>query len=211
MNMQGTAYGQYLAASGTTYTASSSGVVSSVANGDVVSMLNMGCVPIDSTLGTRNVNLTVNGRNSDGSVLAAAAAAGKWGQTITLGTAYNLVSEAASSNSKTSTLLLPIILPDDYTAGNDVTVGVDCIQTGGAATVKTLDCLAYRVDGQGATGADICETAIQSMGTTRSVLSFVLAGETLSPGDLVMISLVGVLTEAAAGSVLQKINGVTIS
>jgi len=209
MNMQGTARQNYRAQSGTLYTADANGVVSSVANGDVLSLLNMGCVPIDSVMSTMNVPLW-SGRNADGSVLAASAAAGKFGQVVTLGSVLTLISEAASSNSKTSTALFAIQLPLDYTAGADITVGVDQIQEGGAATVKTLDVLAYRADGLGALGADICATAIQNMTTSRSRLDFVITGTTLAPGDIVIVKIVTVLTEAAAGSVTNSVNGITV-
>lgn len=209
MNMQGTAYKNYVAQSGNAYQAGSGGVVSSVVDGDVVSLLNMGCVPIDSVLSVTNLPLW-SGRNADGSVLAAAAAAGKFGQVVTLGTALTLVSEAASSNSKTSTALFALQLPQDYTAGANITVGFDQIQQGGVATVKTLDCFAYLADGQGALGADICATAIQNMTTARSRLDFVLTGTTLTPGAIVIIKVITVLTEAAAGSVTNSINGVSV-
>lgn len=212
MNMQGTARQQYVAKSGTVYTAGATGVVSSVANGDVVDLLNMGCVPIDSSLNAINIPLW-NGRNSDGSVLAAAAAAGKFGQTVTPGTALTLVGEAGQNNTKTSTALWIVPLPQDYTAGANLTVGVDTVIAGtGTAGTKTVDVRAFRIDGQGATGADICATAAQNMATSRATQSFTITGTTLSPGDLLMVEVATVLQETGnSNTITATVNGLSIS
>lgn len=45
MQMKGTPFAQYEAQNGTTYVADVNGVITSVANGDVLSLLNMGCIP----------------------------------------------------------------------------------------------------------------------------------------------------------------------
>lgn len=212
MNMQGTKGQNYFARSGNKYTADPvSGIVLNVAVGDVENMLNSGCTPITPT-GKATVLDLFSFKNSDGSILTAAASAGKFGYTVTSGTAFNLIGEVATSNTKTDACIVNYRLPESYVAGNNLTVGINCAEIGGASTLQTMLLNAYRLDEAGGEGADICATAVQNLPTTTpAILNYTITGATLSPGDIVQLKLTAVVTEAAAGTIHAVVDAVTVT
>ncbi len=94
--------------------------------------------------------------NLDGSVLSAAASAGKFGFSITLGTSAGLVGEAAQGNTKTSDALVEAILPPWYVAASNIAVTVNAKLTGaGVAGTHTAQIKAWRTAVDGSQGADL--------------------------------------------------------
>jgi hypothetical protein len=151
-------------------------------------------------------------KNLDGSALAAAASAGKFGQTVTLGTAQRLVSEAANSNTKTDDAVVEYILPQAYIAGQGVTATVNASITGaGTLTTKTAQIKAYRVAADGSMGADIGPGAGVAITAGGADIPFAIAGATLNPGDKLLLEIETVLTETAASNMVANINSVRIS
>lgn len=126
-------------------------------------------------------------RNNDGSALAAAAASGTFGVTSggygTGGT--KLEGEAASGNTKTSTLKIPFTLPQNYVAASSLTLKVVHRTSAVANTTANIDAEAYRSDQHGgATGTDQIAAAPTTVNTvTWTTSSFTITGTSFSPGD----------------------------
>lgn len=212
MNMQGVAGQNYKTNKGNSYTADPvSGIVLNVVVGDVLNMINSGCTPIAAT-GKASIIDLFSLKNSDGSALAAAAAAGKFGYTITAGSVFLLIGEVATSNTKTDIAIVDFKLPDSYVKGNNLVVGINCAEVGGASTAQTMLLNAYRLNEDGTEGADICATAVQNLPTTTpAILNYTITGATLSPGDIVQLKLTAVVTEAAAGTIHAVIDAITVT
>jgi len=138
------------------------------------------------------------GRTAAGAVLPAAAAAGVFGVAITLGTSLKLVGEDAQNNTKTDVAVFEVGLPANYVAGEDVTVTVNAgfSGSGTAGATKTVDVSAYEVSSAGAHSADLVGTAAQAIASTAADFAFVINGDTLSPGDRVLIAVTIALQES---------------
>jgi hypothetical protein len=222
-NMKGTVGQTYKPRSGATYTTDSSGNlgvagVIGVAAIDVGDLLNDGCGFAGSSQAQGANGLYAapirfaEFKNTDGSVLAAAASAGKFGYGITLGTSFNLVSEAATSNTKTDDALFEYILPANYVKGSNRTVTVNASTSGaGTLSVKTAQIKAYRIAADGTSGADIGPGATQAITSAGADITFAVTGTTLNPGDKLLLELETVLTETAASATFAKINSVRVS
>jgi hypothetical protein len=140
-------------------------------------------------------------RNADGSALAAAAAAGKFGAAITLGTSFALVGEVSNNNTKTDDALIEYTLPPNYVAGSNVTVTVNVsISTAGAPTyaTKTVQVKAYLVAPAGTMGADIGPGAASAITVAGADVPFVVTGTTLVPGNKLLFELEGILHDTGA-------------
>lgn len=148
----------------------------------------------------------------DGAPLAAAAAAGDFGVTCTPGTVLELISEAATSETKTDKALWEITLPQGYVAGEDITITLDC-QVNGAGTSddSTIDLSAYlcAVDGTGTD--DLVSTAAQIIATGAAEYAFVIDGATLSPGDRLLVVATMAVIESAASAITGVISSVVLS
>jgi len=150
-------------------------------------------------------------KNADGSALAAAAAAGKFGQSITLGTSAFLVSESANNNTKTDDAIFEYVLPAWYKAGQNITVTTNCSITGaGTLSTKTVQVKAYRAANDGTEGANLGPAA-QAMTAAGADVAHTITGTTLNPGDKVTFELETVLTETASSGMVANINSVRIS
>jgi len=215
----GTPLQGYQAQSGTQYAADINGKVTSVALLDLPSLLGNGLRLNDSTL-----NPSANGlyatalpltqaRNSDGNVLAAAAASGKFGQTVTLGTTTSLVTEAANSSTKTDIALFDIILPRTYVAGQNVTVTLNTAYTLGSGTVgtHTLDAEAFLIASDGTSGSDLVSTSAATVPAAAADVTHTITGTTLLPGSRLVLRLTLVIVDSGGSNITANINSVRLS
>lgn len=152
--------------------------------------------------------------NADGSVLAAAASAGKFGYGVTLGTSFGLVGEVSNNNSKTDDAIIEYVLPAWYVAGQNLTVTVNAgISTAGAPTyaTKSAQVLAYRTASNGTQGADIGPGAASAITVAGADIPFTITGTTLNPGDKVVFKLETVLHDTGAVACNAVINSFRVS
>ncbi len=215
------AYKPFQVRSGVTYTADSTGTVTSVpAGSDLHDLLDQGGYLVDSSLTpavnglyTTRIPLT-NGRNADGTGLGAGAA-GKFAITNTAGTSGPLLtSEAANSNTKTDTVIFEHVLPRNYIATKNITVTANAFYTLGSGTVgtKTLTAAAYKCTDAGLQGSTIIATAAATLiATTATDHAFVITGTTLSPGDRIEITLVLVIQDSGGSNITATLNSVRLS
>jgi hypothetical protein len=221
VNVTGFAPGQQVETSaGNSYAADATGTVSNVAFGqDLVSLLAVGGRTLDSTL-TPSANglyatpiTLLHTRNSDGSTLAASASSGKFGVTVTLGTASYLVSESATSASKTDTALFDVVLPRNYIAGQNITLTTNAQYVLGSATVgaHTLTAHAYRMANNGTQGTDMIATGALSIGATAGDLVSTITGTTLNPGDRMLITVVEVIEDTGGAAITARLNSARLN
>ena len=205
--------------SGNVYTIDSNGYVL-VNSGDINALLNagftyaVGSSQNVSANGLAAANLRLGSfQNTDGSVLAAAAAAGKFGYSISLATNFNLVGEAAESNTKTDTAILDYVLPATYIAGSNITVTVHSKYTGtGTAGTATLTAAAYRTALNGTQGANLIATAAATITNADAAYTFTITGTTLNPGDRIALSLAIALQETGGvATITAAIDSVGLS
>lgn len=128
----------------------------------------------------------LDAKNDDGSAVAAAAAAGKFGIVSggfgTGGT--KLQGEAASGNTKTSTAKYTVRLPQNYVAGSNFTIRVAQRVSVICNTTGNIDANCYKSDLHGGVGADQVTTSIQTNNTTSWVNhSFSVTGTSFVAGD----------------------------
>ncbi len=202
------AYQNFVAQSGNAYASDSAAMISGVTQEDVLSLFASGCW-VPEQMGTIRVPL-LSAKNSDGSVLAAAASAGKFGVTITLGTAEYLVTEAANSNTKTDIALFELVLPNTYAAGDDLTLTVNTEYVLGSGTVgtHTLDAEAFLGDDDGTSGADLIAVAAQTVPATATELEWTIPGDTLQPGARVVLRLTLVIQDTGGSNITARINSI---
>lgn len=212
-------YAELAALSGTIYAADSNGLVTGVSLADMPAFISAGWSRYGSTLEpSPTTNLTVirlalsSARNSDGSALAAAASAGKFGQSITLGTSQQLVTEAANSNTKTDVALFEFQLPLAYIAGSNLTVTCNCDYNLGSGTIgtHTLTAAAYKNADAGTQGANLIATSAQSVPAAPGDVQFTITGTTLNPGDRVTLSLTMVIQDTGGSNITGNINSVRV-
>lgn len=202
-----------IGASGTIYNTDVSGVIQvPYTSGDIGGLIDAGWTPTPVNRGVQTRALALIGfKNADGTTLAAAAASGKFGIGITLGTSEALNSEAANNNTKTDDAITEIVMPDTYIAATDFSVVVNAkISGAGTLTTKTLAVKAYRTANDGTQGANIGPAA-QVITAGGADLTFVITGATLSPGDRVVLELETVLVETAASATTAVINSVRLA
>lgn len=152
-------------------------------------------------------------RNADGTSMTAAAAAGKFGIAITLGTSEHLISEAANSNTKTDSAIVEFVLPPSYVAGNPVNVTAHCNYTLGSGTVgtHTLAALAYLNGADGTQGSTLIATSAQTVPAADAAVSFVITGATLLPGSRITVELTLVIQDTGGSNITAQVNSVAIS
>jgi|GEM_PF-5903015 len=203
-------------ASGTSYTIGTDGSIS--ANiADVLALEAAGFTQANRTSNSANglsaANLPLfHFKNADGTTLAAAAAAGKFGLTETIGTGENLVTEAANNNAKSDAAIFQHVLPANYVAAQDLSLVVNqqIVIGSGTLSVKTLTPDVRKKSTDGTVGANLASVA-QNMTNAAGDLTFTITGATLSPGDILVGQLTAAITETAASAVTAKINSVRIS
>jgi hypothetical protein len=214
------AYQTFSVGSGTTYIADATGTVLNVPlNTDLRDLINDGGRVIDST-STPSANglfvmqfQLISGKNSDGTTLAAAAAAGKFGLTLTAGTSEILLSEAANSNTKTDIVIFEHQLPRNYIAGTNMTLTANAQFTigGGTSATHTLGAAAYKCANAGTQGATLIATAAATLVAAAADYNYVITGTTLNPLDRILLSLTAVIQDSGASNVTGQINSVRLS
>lgn len=162
----------------------------------------------DETAQKIGISLGRDARNEDGTVLTASAAAGKFG--ITSGNwttgGLKLVGEAASNNSKTSTVKYRVALPQNYVAGSEITLHVNANVTATPTVSGVIDASAFESNTTGGVvGTDIQGTAVQSLTTSMTDFKFVIDGSGLNPGDELEVYVQTVVndTGGATGAIAQ--------
>jgi len=124
--------------------------------------------------------------NDDGSPLALAASAGKFGIVAGgFGTGgVKLQGEAASGNSKTSTAHYTVRLPQNYVAGSNFNIRVKQRVSVVLNTTANIDVNCFKSDGQGGVGADQVTTTIITNNTVTWVNhTFAVTGTGFVAGD----------------------------
>lgn len=138
-------------------------------------------------------------RDDDGQPMAAAASAGKFGQTVGgWGTGgIKLVGELASGNTKTDQAFFELVLPQNYEAGTNLTVVAQARVGAVLNTAAALDFQAYLSDENGGVGSDLCATIAQDINSaTWAEYSFTITGTTLAPGRTVELYMQGVANDS---------------
>lgn len=144
-------------------------------------------------------------KNLDGTTLAAAASAGKFGLSDTPGTSEGLTGEAAQGNTKTDDAMTEFQLPSNYVAGQNINVVVNAKYAGaGTPGTKTVVAKAYRKLNDGTESANLIATAAQAVTTSPVDYTFVITGTTLVPGDVVAIVVEAVLQETGGSSTVTE-------
>lgn len=185
---------------------------------DVVALIRAGFTMADRQSNSANgIPVTripvMNGKNVDGTTLAASAASGKFGLAITAGTSENLAGEAAQNNTKTDSAMFEIPLPYNYVAGQNLTVTANAKIAGtGTPGTKTIDMNAYAKTDAGVEGADLIAGAAQNLTTSNADYAFVVDGTNLHPGDVLVVTVTTVLQETGnVATINTQINSVRIS
>lgn len=223
MNLQNRAFANTTVngVSSNTYAADANGVITAVDQHDILALLITGWrVPTASDndtasgLPSAGVQIPLLGaRNTDGSVLAASAASGKFGIAITLGTSEALVGEAAENNTKTDDALLEFRIPDNYVAGANLTATVNA-QVNGSGTpgTKTVQVKAYAKTNAGLLGSNIGPGSTSAIAASAADYAFVITGTGLVAGQLLVLELETVLQETGgAATITTQVNSLRVS
>jgi len=154
-------------------------------------------------------------RHDDGTVISGAAAAGKFG--LTLGGfgagGAMLEGEAASGNTKTSTLHFRWAVPQNFdtaAATRALALAINCRVSVVANTAATIDAEVYKSNGQGGqTGGDLVTTAATNINSaTWAEVSFTVNPGSLTPGDELDVFVRAVVNDSgAANSAKAQIGG----
>lgn len=197
--------------SGTVYAPDANGYVS-VQFEDVSVLLSLGFITLSSVAGTSHPSV-LGLRNLDGSVIAAAASSGKFGMTITPGTAMYLVSQVANNGTVTNTFIGDLAIPDSHVTGNNVTLDVNSNVVIGSGTLSTrsLVITAYQEVGDGTLGANIVASGgTITVGNSVATASVVITGTGLAGGSRLLVEGVLTLVETATQAVSAHINGLAL-
>lgn len=150
----------------------------------------------------------------------AALTAAETASTFNVAVAANVISvqgEICDNETEVSTGVFQFVLPPEYVAAGDVKVRVKTalIKTGAAVNnASTIDVEAYEQTGNGAVGADLCETAAQSWAAddTWYTKDFVVTATGLVAGDILNVKIVTsvVDSEAGAGTLRANLDGIAV-
>lgn len=206
--------------SSNTYAADADGVITNVNQQDVPSLLASGwryqtSADNDTATGLPAAGVQIpllSARNTDGSVIAAAASSGKFGCSITLGTSELLVGEAAESNTKTDDALFEFRIPDNYVAGANLTATVNAAITGtGTPGTKTVQVKAYAKANAGTLGSNIGPGAAVAVTPAGADVAFTITGTNLTPGQMLVLELESVLQETGGtATVTMQVNSLRV-
>lgn len=194
--------------SGTIYHSSATGLIPNVLASDVVDLITGGYTIVGPGYGQFHVRLG-DGRNLDGSALAAAAATGKFGQTITLGTTSSLVSEAANASTINDSAIWEVTLPASFPAGTNPKIMANGAHVIGIGTLgaHTLAMHLYKVNDDGTQSADLVTTAAQNTLAVAGDTEFdTNTGGVLNPGDRVMLEAIAHIVETGTHAVTFNLN-----
>lgn len=199
--------------SGNTYHTDTNGLVQNVAAGDVLDLMAGGYTQLGSGFAAFGIRLT-EGVNIDGSPLAAAAASGKFGNTITLGTSSALVAEVANGTTVTDSVMWDLTLPPSFPAAYNPTITVNCNHIIGSGTLgaHTIALHCYPVNNDGSHDADIVSTAAQNTPATATDVPFATAAlSELLAGGRVIVEAVANIVETSTHAVGFHINSIRIN
>lgn len=197
---------------GHTYYSDANGLTASVLAEDQLDLMAGGWTTVAP--GFTNVRVALSdGKNADGSALAAAASSGKFGQTITLGTVSGLISEVANNNTKTDTVVFEVDLPDSFPGASspDIIVNANHVIGGGTLTTHTIAAHAYKINDDGSQSADLVTTTAIATPAAAGDMTFHTSSLALVAGGRMMISLVLTLTETATSATHANINSVRLA
>lgn len=168
----------------------------------------------NTTTGLTGFTLPVTSfKNVDGTTLAVSASSGKFGLTLTPGTATYLITEAANSNTKTDDATIEVVLPASYIAGTNITVTANTNYTLGAGTVgtHTLAAAAYLTAAAGTQGTTLIATTAQSVPATAGNVTFTITGASLVPGSRLTLDFTLVIQDTGGSNVTARVNSVALS
>lgn len=179
---------------------------------DNTAMVTAATVAANGMTGAMRMPL-IHAKNSDGTTLAASAAAGKFGLALTVGTSEVLLSEAANSNTKTDIAVWEFVLPPTYIAASNLTVTANTNYTLGSGTVgtHTLAMAAYLCADAGTQGSTLIATAAQTVPAAAGEVTFTITGTSLSPGSRVMLAATLVIQDTGGSNITAQINSVRVS
>jgi len=166
------------------------------------------------SLWEHHLDLMAAARNADGTVLDATGAAGNfkitaggWGTGTLI-----LEGEDAQNNTKTDTLCAVFQLPVTYEDDEDLQVIVNGRYDdtgGGSVPTATVDVEVYKLDDEGAVGADLCATAAQNLANTFADKTFTVTDAGLAAGDRLMVLVRTAITEAGnTGTLTAEIGSI---
>lgn len=195
--------------SGTVYAPDASGFINAQTV-DVATLLTLGFISVLDLSSTVSI---LNCKNADGSVIAASAAAGKFGVSYTAGSLFALISEVANGNTKTDTFIADIPVPVGHVPGNNLTLDVNSNVVIGSGTLsaRSLVVTAYKEDGAGALGSNLVASGgTMTVANTAGVTSAVITGTGIVAGDRLIIQGVLTLTETASSNVSARLNSLKL-
>ncbi len=197
---------------GNTYHSDNSGIVTGVETDDVVDLLKGGYQVVAPGYSALKLPL-LNARNSDGSVIAAAASSGKFGISINAGTALALVSQAANASTITDTVVFEIDLPPSFPEGRSPSIIVNQNHVIGSGTLgaHTVAVHAYPISDAGAESSDVVTTSAQNTTASATDLTFITNVGSLAPGDRLHVSAVMTIVETGTQNVTGKINSIRLA
>lgn len=201
------AYNTVTGQSGSVYHSNATGLVANVLAADVASLQAAGFTIIGPGYGGFRVPL-LNAKNSDGSVLAAAASGGKFGFAVTLGTSSNLVSQIANNSTITDTALWELQLPSSFLNGSSPSIIVNCnhVLGSGVLGAHTLALHAYPIADDGTQLADIVTTSGQNTPAAAADLTFATSTAALIANGRVIVTAVANIVETGTSAVSFKVN-----
>lgn len=146
----------------------------------------------------------------DGAALVAAESAGTFNRSIAANV-HLIKGEVTDNETEVSVGYASFRLPAEYVAAGAITVRMRSaiIATGGATdNGSTLDLEAYKSDGSGAVGADICATVaatFAALGTWYSK-DFTITATGLAAGDLLNFKVTSSIIDSEAGAGTLRLN-----
>lgn len=152
-----------------------------------------------------------DGFSTAGVFLTATPGSGAFGISLTAGTSIALTGESTSASTKTDDVLFDYVLPQNYIAGQNITLTANAKQAGaGTVSAKTIDALAYLLANDGTMGADIIAVAAKTLTNANADYAWTIPGSGLVPGSHLLLRLTTVIT-TSAGAANAQINSVRVS
>lgn len=130
--------------------------------------------------------------------------------TGTFGTDSNSVQTSDLKNTTTTQYAgFEFVVPENYETGQTIELNISAGQLTTLASVSaTLDVEAYKPDGIGGVGSDLCQTAAQSIKSlTMADKVFVLDGSGLYPGDRIEGRIAIAINDSATETAVDGIIG----
>jgi hypothetical protein len=152
-------------------------------------------------------------RTATGVMMGTSASGTVFGLTVSPGTGAYLVGTATSSGSTSNVAYVEFVLPPNYIAGTNLTLGISCYYLNGSSTasVHTMTGAAYLENTTtGAQGSTlIASGAVTCPITTASNQTVTVTGTTLLPGSYLGITFSAAVTNGGGAST-EYLTGATI-